>query len=64
MSCAQVGLILVNMGRIWGSSKPAGKGTGLGLAVSRHLLSQFDGSLDAGDRPGGGARFTIRLAGP
>ncbi|PZR11402.1 MAG: two-component sensor histidine kinase [Archangium gephyra] len=46
------------------TTKPAGKGTGLGLAVSRHLLSQFDGSLDAGDRPGGGARFTIRLAGP
>lgn len=46
------------------TTKPAGRGTGLGLAVSRHLLSQFDGTLDAGDRPGGGARFTIRLSGP
>ncbi len=45
------------------TTKPAGKGTGLGLAVSRHLLSQFDGALDAGDRPGGGARFTITLPG-
>lgn len=46
------------------TTKPAGKGTGLGLAVSRHLLSQFDGTLDAGDRPGGGARFTITLPAP
>lgn len=45
------------------TTKPAGKGTGLGLAVSRHLLSQFDGALEAGDRPGGGARFTITLPG-
>ena len=46
------------------TTKDAGKGTGLGLAVSRHLLSQFDGKLDAGDRPGGGARFTIELPAP
>ncbi|MGV3620465.1 MAG: sensor histidine kinase [Archangium sp.] len=46
------------------TTKPAGKGTGLGLAVSRHLLAQFDGTLEAGDRPGGGARFTIRLVAP
>ncbi|HEY0881704.1 MAG TPA: ATP-binding protein, partial [Archangium sp.] len=46
------------------TTKAAGKGTGLGLAVSRHLLSQFDGRLEAGDRPGGGARFTIALRSP
>jgi|APLak6261679142_1056127.scaffolds.fasta_scaffold00004_183 signal transduction histidine kinase len=46
------------------TTKAAGKGTGLGLAVSRHLLSQFDGRLEAGDRPGGGARFTIALPAP
>ena len=43
------------------TTKAAGKGTGLGLAVSRHLLSQFEGQLEVGDRPGGGARFTIAL---
>ncbi|MDP1822981.1 MAG: ATP-binding protein [Archangium sp.] len=43
------------------TTKAAGKGTGLGLAVSRHLLSQFEGQLEVGDRPGGGARFTIGL---
>jgi C4-dicarboxylate-specific signal transduction histidine kinase len=46
------------------TTKEAGKGTGLGLAVSRHLLAQFDGKLVAGDRPGGGARFTIDLPAP
>jgi signal transduction histidine kinase len=43
------------------TTKGEGKGTGLGLAVSRHLLSQFEGQLEVGDRPGGGARFTIAL---
>ena len=46
------------------TTKEAGKGTGLGLAVSRHLLSQFEGQLEVGDRPGGGARFTIALPAP
>jgi C4-dicarboxylate-specific signal transduction histidine kinase len=46
------------------TTKAAGKGTGLGLAVSRHLLSQFEGALEASDRPGGGARFTIALRVP
>lgn len=46
------------------TTKQAGKGTGLGLAVSRHLLSQFEGKLEASDRPGGGARFTISLPAP
>lgn len=46
------------------TTKAAGKGTGLGLAVSRHLLSQFEGELEVGDRPGGGARFTIALPAP
>lgn len=46
------------------TTKPAGQGTGLGLAVSRHLLGQFGGRLDAADAPGGGARFTITLPAP
>lgn len=44
------------------TTKPAGLGTGLGLAVSRHLLSQFGGLIggaNRSDRPG--ARFTVSL---
>ncbi|MBL8933209.1 MAG: two-component sensor histidine kinase [Archangium sp.] len=43
------------------TTKAPGQGTGLGLAVSRHLLGQFDGKLTAGNREKGGARFTISL---
>ncbi|MBL8920924.1 MAG: two-component sensor histidine kinase [Myxococcaceae bacterium] len=43
------------------TTRPPGQGTGLGLAVSRHLLGQFDGKLTAENRAGGGARFTISL---
>lgn len=43
------------------TTKAPGQGTGLGLAVSRHLLSQFDGKLTASNREQGGARFTISL---
>ncbi len=46
------------------TTRPAGKGTGLGLAMSRHLLSQFGGELTAGNRAGGGAVFTIALPAP
>jgi two-component system NtrC family sensor kinase len=46
------------------TTRPAGQGTGLGLAVSRHLLSQFEGTLEAANRPGGGAAFTITLPRP
>ncbi|MCA3016370.1 MAG: two-component sensor histidine kinase, partial [Myxococcaceae bacterium] len=47
------------------TTRPPGSGTGLGLAVSRHLLSQFDGRLEAGNREGGkGARFVITLPRP
>jgi signal transduction histidine kinase len=46
------------------TTKPAGQGTGLGLAVSRHLLSQFEGTLEAANRPAGGAAFTITLPCP
>jgi signal transduction histidine kinase len=45
------------------TTKPPGKGTGLGLAVSRHLLGQFDGRLDARNREPRGAAFLITLPG-
>jgi C4-dicarboxylate-specific signal transduction histidine kinase len=46
------------------TTKAPGQGTGLGLAVSRHLLGQFDGRLTAENRTDGGARFTIALPAP
>jgi two-component system sensor histidine kinase KdpD len=39
--------------------KPAG--TGLGLAICRAIVEAHGGSVEAGRRPGGGARFTLRL---
>jgi two-component system NtrC family sensor kinase len=46
------------------TTRPAGEGTGLGLAMSQHLLAQFDGRLTAAPREGGGAIFTISLPVP
>ena len=37
------------------------RGTGLGLAVSRAIARAHGGDVLAGDAPGGGARFTLRL---
>jgi two-component system NtrC family sensor kinase len=41
-----------------------GKGTGLGLAVSLHLVQSMGGRLTARNVPGGGARFTVHLLAP
>ncbi len=37
------------------------KGTGLGLAVVHQIVSAHAGSVSVDDRPGGGARFVVRL---
>lgn len=37
------------------------RGTGLGLAVARQIVEAHGGTIAVGDRPGGGARFTLRL---
>lgn len=36
-------------------------GFGLGLAVARQIVELHGGSIDVGERPGGGARFSVRL---
>jgi signal transduction histidine kinase len=41
------------------TTKP--QGTGLGLSIARQITEEHGGELAWGDRPGGGAVFTIRL---
>ncbi|MGE5225348.1 MAG: sensor histidine kinase [Planctomycetaceae bacterium] len=36
-------------------------GSGIGLAVAAELVAAHGGRIEAGDRDGGGARFTVRL---
>lgn len=36
-------------------------GTGLGLALADRIIRQMGGTIEIGDSPQGGARFTIRL---
>lgn len=43
------------------TSEPNGRGTGLGLAVSRTIIRQHQGSIDVQSQVGQGTTFTIRL---
>jgi signal transduction histidine kinase len=45
------------------TTRSGGKGTGLGLAVSRTLVQSMGGEISAENVPGGGARFTVLLSG-
>ncbi len=46
------------------TTKPLGKGTGLGLAVCYGIVKMHGGSIQAGNRAEGGACFDIRIRDP
>jgi signal transduction histidine kinase len=43
------------------TTKPAGRGSGLGLSISRRIVAEHGGSLEVESRPGAGATFAVRL---
>jgi len=43
------------------TTKPTGRGTGLGLSVSRQIVEMHGGTVEVGNRDAGGARVTIIL---
>ncbi|MDQ6828848.1 MAG: HAMP domain-containing histidine kinase [Gemmatimonadota bacterium] len=43
------------------TTKPSGKGTGLGLWIVKQIVDEHGGSITADNRAGGGARMTVRL---
>ena len=45
----------------WFTTKPVGKGTGLGLLVVRHIVEGYGGAVTVGARDGGGAVFRFDL---
>lgn len=43
------------------TTRSVGEGTGLGLYLSRRIVEHYDGTLELGESPAGGAQFVVRL---
>lgn len=43
------------------TTKPAGRGSGLGLVVAKGIVEEHGGSIDVNSEAGGGAEFSIRF---
>lgn len=47
--------------RFWRAADAPGGGTGLGLAIAAWIVERHGGTIEAANREGGGAVFTVRL---
>jgi signal transduction histidine kinase len=47
--------------RFWRAPDAPAGGSGLGLAIAAWIVDRHGGSIQVSDRPGGGARFQVRL---
>lgn len=52
---------LVNIFDPFYTTKRPGRGTGLGLSICKSVMKEHNGSVEAGNAPGGGAVFTVTL---
>jgi signal transduction histidine kinase len=58
------GISKVNIDRIWDpffTTKEAGKGIGLGLALTYNIVKRHDGEIQVKSKIGEGTRFTVLL---
>jgi C4-dicarboxylate-specific signal transduction histidine kinase len=49
------------LGRTFFTTKPPGKGTGLGVVLASRAIERLHGTLCWEDRPGGGTRVKVML---
>lgn len=55
------GMIIENIWKPFFTTKPAGKGTGLGLPIVRKIIHNYGGIIDCKSRPEQGTVFTVVL---